>query len=247
LDFLPYARVDRIGGARSVSEIIVDSEPQAGWLAPYRVTIIPRDSIGLQCDDLSSILELLGDVTIARLEIAFDFPLDSKVDVEFVERFALFGRSRSRHPRDETMYASYGSRVGAKYVRAYAREFLRIELELHSLDLRRLGITDMFQFHKLADLLPGRYIMFAKIDHAKLAKLLRRTGLNANERERIQNTVLQKEKNLSCALKYLRREVKLKSTRRLLIPLGINCVVQNALRDWAKHWPKKPFAPGEPG
>ncbi len=87
-----YGLVTRLKGMKSVREINVQHGPNKPWLAPCRITIIPRDASGVVVQDFQSILELLPDFKIVLMEVAFDFPLDSVVDVDYVRKHFLSGK-----------------------------------------------------------------------------------------------------------------------------------------------------------
>jgi hypothetical protein len=52
----------------------IESQRRVGWIAPYRVTLIADDKIGLLPGQVFSVLELLpGRFKLTLVEIAFDF------------------------------------------------------------------------------------------------------------------------------------------------------------------------------
>jgi hypothetical protein len=238
-DFTPYGWVSRIMGTGSIREVVIHYDRRASWLAMARVTIIARDRFGLQFADVCSIFELLSDPQIIDVELAFDFPIDSIVDVNYVERHAIFGKSQSRNVGQNPLYSSYGRRVGSKFVRSYAKSELachRIEFSFHRRDLQRFEIKDIFDVPKLAAILP-RHVFFGRLSHKKLLQQLRLKGFSATEQQRILRGVKAVQWNLCQTLRYLRRTARLKNTRRLLVPLDeVNRAVLVALKKWAAEW-----------
>jgi hypothetical protein len=239
-DFIPYQWLARITATGSIREVVVQYHQQARWLAPARVIIIARDALGLQFADLCSIFELLADPKIIDIEIALDFPIDSIVDVNYVERHAIFGRSEPRNVGQNPLYSNYGRRVGSKFVRSYAKSELschRVEFSFHRRDLQRFGIKSLFDFHKFIDILP-RHILFAQLSEQKLLQqLLRRKSFGVTKQQKIRRGVKAVQGNQCQTLRYLRRTARLKNTRRLLVPLDeTNRVVLEAVKKWSTEW-----------
>jgi hypothetical protein len=67
-----YGIAQPIAGTGTVREIIIEHDRKTPWVAPFRLTITPKDC-GLECADLAAILELLPTFEIMVLEIALDF------------------------------------------------------------------------------------------------------------------------------------------------------------------------------
>ena len=238
-DFVSYGWVARIAGINSIREVMIYSDRQAKWLAPAKIIVIARDALGLQFPDMCSIFELLTEPQIIDVELACDFATDSIVDVKFVEKHALFGKSRPRNVGTNPLYSSYGRRVGTKFVRSYFKPELncqRVEFSFHLRDLARFGIKDIFNLHKLGVVLP-RHIWFARLSPQKLQQKLYRDGFSIEKQQAILCEAEKLEGNLCQTLKYLRRTARLKNTRRLLVPLDdINRVVLAAISKWAAEW-----------
>jgi hypothetical protein len=243
-----YRFVRRIRGTGSVSEVVIEFEPTASWFAPFRITIIPRDKTGLQYGDLRLILELLPGAELKVLEVAWDFPSDCVVDLDYVRQFGLFG-STWMEPGTNPYHDKWGN-VGSKVVRAYFKwetfQF-RIELELHVRLLRKLGIKDVFDFQKLVAALIPDHIHFATLNETKLVRALHRSGLSAAERPSVRRRVKQKARtSLWSAKRYLTEKARLKNTQRLLVPvLDMNRAIRKALEKLVAQWPTRPAQLGK--
>jgi hypothetical protein len=235
-----YRTATPIKGTGSIRDVIIESAPAKPYYPRYRVVIQPRDVSGLEAQALASILERLTNPKIQLVEVAFDFPFDSIVDTEFVERYGVFGKSNPRRVGQIPAYDSWGGRKGPKFVKSYFKPEIsghRVELEFHASDLQRCHITDPFHFQRFATLLPGHHIFFGRIDHQMLRRRLFHQGFSADQMREIPARVKNLEWNLSAALNYLRRDVDLKNVRRILVPVDeVNFAVQEALEKWATAW-----------
>jgi hypothetical protein len=243
-----YALAQPIHGTGSVKSIVIEHRRRAGWFAPFRITVIPRDATGLREEDLRTILELLTDPTFSLLEIAFDFPIWSVIDVDYVRRFGLFGKTWSPAGWNPT-HQKYGGTRGSKIVKVYAKweiDALRVELELRSRFLRRHGITDIFDFGRLAEILVGRHIYFGRMNTDKLIERLQK--FRSAKQQNILEHVANGARSLWETLRYLRQKVGLENTRRLLTPIHeVNRVIDEASLAWAGQWPKTPARLGAQG
>jgi hypothetical protein len=245
-----YGLVRRIRCTGGIREITVEYQRSSHWADPFRITIIPRHRAWLQFEDLNAILQLLPNFKFVVIEVAFDFPVTSIVDVRFVEEHALFGRSWPRFVGINPLHDSWGTRKAAKFVRSYARfatDFHRIELELHSRFLRQHRIDDIQDFPRLVALLVPNHIQFARLDQRRLIEQLRRKGLGSRERQNVVEQLQDREEDCLCnLLKYLRRRVQLKNVRRLLNPVDeITRVIREAIDKWARTWSPTPAALGK--
>jgi hypothetical protein len=235
-----YRAATRIRGIRSIHKVSVEHKPAKPCYPRCRVVIEPRDSVGLQPADLAAILECLREPKIQLVEVAFDFPADSVVDTEFIENYAVFGKSKPHRVGQTPAYDSWGSRKGSKFVKSYFKGEIfahRLEIESHAPDLKKYGIAGLADFPKFATELPEQHIFFYRIDYQALAERLINEGFPAEEARNIQRRVRNLEWNLCAALNYLRREVRLTNVRRILIGLDdVNDVVREAAEKWAAEW-----------
>ncbi len=243
-----YRFARRIRGTGSISEVVIEFGPKASWFAPFRVTVIPRDKTGLQYGDLRLILELLPGVELKILEVAWDFPSDCVVDLDYVRRFGLFG-STWMQPGTNPYHDKWGN-VGSKIVRAYFKwdtyQF-RIELELHVQLLRKLGISDVFDFQKLVAALIPDHIDFSQFDDGKLAHALDLSGLRLDIRRSVLKRAKQKaQTSLWGAKRYLREEAHLENRQRVLVPVPeMNLALRKALEKLVAQWPARPARLGK--
>jgi hypothetical protein len=243
-----YRLAQRFRGTGSIREFVIEYDRTASWFAPFRITIIPRDKTGLKYGDFRLILELLPGVELKVLEVAWDFPSDCVVDLDYVRRFGLFG-STWMEPGSNPYHDKWGG-VGSKIVRAYLKwetfQF-RIELELHVQLLRKLGISDVFDFRKLVAALVPDHIDFSQLDETKLARALHRSGLSLAERLSVLKRAEQKAQvSLWSAKRYLTEKAHLKNTDRLLVPVPeMNRAVREALEKLVAQWPVRPAQLGK--
>jgi len=235
-----YRTATSITGTGSVRKVSVEHKPAKRCYPACRVVIEPRDSVRLQPADLALILERLSEPKFQLVEVAFDFPADSVVDTEFIENYAVFGKSKPHRVGQVPAYDSWGSRKGSKFVKSYFKGEIfahRVEIESHAPDLEKYGIIGVADFSKFATTLPEHQIFFGRIDHQALADRLVSEGFSAEEARKIQRRVRNLEWSLCAALNYLRREVGLTNVRRILIELDdMNDIVRDALEKWATKW-----------
>lgn len=245
-----YGFVRRIRCTGGIREIAVEYQRRSHWADPFRITIIPRHRAGLQFEDLNAVLQFLPNFKFVVIEVAFDFPITSIVDVRFVEEHALFGRSWPRFVGINPLHDSWGTRKAAKFVRSYARfdtDYHRVELELHSRFLRQHRIDDIQDFPRLVKILVPNHIHFAQLDQRRLIEQLRRNGMDSRKRQNVVEQLQDREEDCLCdLLKYLRRRVLLKNVRRLLNPVDeINRAIREAIDKWARTWPPAPAGSGK--
>jgi hypothetical protein len=239
-----YRRAQPICGTGSVEEVLVEYERTAPWFPHFRITVVPRDTTGLQEQDLRSILEMLHDFKIAILEVAWDFPAGSLMDLDYSRRFGIFGKTWLRPSRwGNPFHERWGTT--SKIVRAYFKLEIfkfRVELQLNSKFLRKHGINDIFDFRKLPGILLPNHMEFAKLDEDKLIRALRRASLSREEQRRVFARTTQKaETRLWEALRYLRKAAHLENARRLLVSMhDSNRVVREALEKLVAEWPASP-------
>jgi len=194
-----------------------EQEPRDLWNQPYRLAT-PYAGVG-------------------SVEVALDFPVRSVVDINLVEQQGVFGKSRARRVGRFPTYASWGGHAGSKLVKAYVREWLRLELEFHGRDLRHNHIDAVVDFPKFAQIIPGQHLFFGRIDENRLLPALRRNNLSAAEISAIRKRISELQWSLVHMLDFLRKEVGLRNTRRLLEPnRQLNRIVREALDAWALNW-----------
>jgi hypothetical protein len=247
-DFLPYERMTRFVSTTSIHEMFVLTERQSHRLAGCKITMIAEDQRGLQFEDVCGVLELLPDVRLTLVEIAWDFSPDSVVDGAFIRKHALFGKSRRRRVAEIRGYDSWGSRRGRqKFVRSYDKQEIRaqrLEIQVLAGLLEKLGISDIFNFQHLAKLLPD-HLMFANFDKQNVIARLRNNGFSATETIHLIEKLDDHWDDLYAQCRVLHKIAKMTNIRRAMLPLPENKLLEEALRDWLTKWPAAPARLGE--
>jgi hypothetical protein len=240
--FHAYRRVAWFHHKFSGMKICIESEPLKGWLAHYAVTMFADDNMGLRRHHVFSLLEIMPGATLTLIELAFDFCLTTEINREFVRRYATFGKSR-RVADQNPVRDRWGSPKGTKMAKSYCKwenASHRVELVFRPRFLRHHKIKDVFDFARFVQLLPKRHLYFARLDTPKLLRALENKGLTEVEHQTVLCRISELESDLCATLRYLRRNVGLKNTQRLLVPLAINNAVRAALERWAAQWPTTP-------
>lgn len=243
-DFLPYGRISRFENKQTGAKFWVYASPQMRHLPKFRISYFPDDGLGLQPQEILSVLQFTEQSRIVRMEIAFDFGAVTGIKASDVRRSFVSGKCQAHSVREKTE-DQWGCRNGSKFIRSYFKRQIgahRVELQLNGRFLRgkKNQIDDVFQFHRFPQLLPGSHFYFAKIDQQKLIHHLRTRGFEVKRIFRILKNVVAREEDLCSALNYLRRSVGLTNVNRLMGPLPANQLAQMALADWAARWPKRP-------
>lgn len=132
--------------------------------------------------------------------------------------------------------------MNQKFVRSYTKEEVqahRLEFQLGSQFLQKLGISDIFDFQRLKGLIPG-HLLFVKLDEQKVIARLRGAGFSAQRTIQIIQKLHDHDDDLYAQCAVLHKSAGLKNLRRLLVPLPENQLVLNALEEWAAGWPTAP-------
>lgn len=235
-DFLPYGRIARFRGTNTGSTFWLYYQRLGERLSDYRVAFYPDDQAGLQFEEMSSVIENAKGIQIARLEVAFDFGRNTCVDSRFIRKCFISGKCKPESAN------TWGRRNGTKFIRSYFKREIgahRLELQLNWRFLRTHKIDDLFDISRLAKLLPGRHVLLAQIDDAKVIAHLRRDW-TTEEALAILKQVHSLEGDLLAQLGLLREVGHLKNTRRLLKVLPINQRITEAMKEWAAQWPTAP-------
>jgi hypothetical protein len=247
-DFLPHRRLTRFSSTTSIREMVVLTERQSLRLPPCRITMIAEDQRGLQFADVCGVLELLPDAKTVLVEIAWDFSPDSVADGAFIRAHALFGKSRRRRVAEIRGYDSWGSRRGRKqFVRSYDKPEIRahrLEIQLLAGLLEKLGISDIFDFQQLTQLLPD-HVVFAKFDEQSVIARLRNNRFSATKTIHLIEKLDDHSDDLYAQCHVLHRFARMTNIRRAMLPLRENQLLEEALRDWLKKWPAAPARLGQ--
>lgn len=236
-DFLPYGRIARYRSTKTQSKVWVYYNPRIRNLANCRIGLFPDDSTGLLPQEVASVLENVMHPVVAKLEVSTDFGISTGVDAPYIRRHFISGKC-TPDGADQ-----WGRRTGTKFIRSYFKKEIgahRLELQLNWRFLRTNSINTIFDFPKLAELLPVHHIWFARIDDLKVVERLRKTRA-AKRTVKILKKVNEAEGDLHAQLQILKR-AGVTNTRRLLAPLEINRVATQALEKWARLWPSSPVS-----
>jgi hypothetical protein len=122
---------------------------------------------------------------------------------------------------------------------------VNVSLNLRPRFLRYYRINGPFDFHKLVKILPRHHVYFARFNKQKLIKRLQRMGLSQKRQREVVAMVEVMDGDLWATLNYLREDVQIKNTRRLLDPMPTNKLVLEALETWAAQWPTAPTRLGK--
>jgi hypothetical protein len=210
-------------------------------LQPYMpeaiVTISPADKAPyLRRSELESLLAMLTEPHFLKIEVAHDFQGGSVVTAPFADKHLLVGKSVKKENPAHPGTINYGSRRSPVFTRCYWKQTIaayRIEIELHASWIKKNGIAAPADFLRLPQLVCGRHIAFYKIDPLKLTAALTRMGAQVAPTLR---KVIARQHDLQHALHFLRHDVGLENTLRVLTPLATNVRVKRAHMDWAHGW-----------
>lgn len=237
-----YAQAQWFRRLDSKMRFCLYSRPVHGYLAQYKVVLYADDRTGLLPSEVFGVLEVMPITRMLMLELAFDFSIATGVNSDFVLGWTLFGKSQRDLSMQNAWGDWWGTRKSGKRVKSYFKHQVwgqRVEFRMRRKFLALHGIRDVFDFWKFRALLPERHFLFATIDEQKLIVQLRRTR-RAVETLRILRELNARDRDLTAQMNFLRRDVRLKNTRRLLIPHPLNRVVQRALGEFTAMWPTAP-------
>ena len=142
-------------------------------------------------------------------------------------------RADRMHERPDDGSLRYGGRKSDKLVRCYPKKELgtyRVEVELHSGLLGRLGITDGQDVGDAARAIHPKHVSFADLDWKKLQLYLARTKIP--NQQSILKGALKRATSIRRVTRYLGRR-GIPNVYRFLVPLKINKTVEHALEKWA--------------
>ena len=225
-----YSRVRKFRCTHDNSHVDVQYRPARPWCRPLRIKLTADDRTGITPTQVQAVLGSCLDQRPSLVELAFDFPFQSGVDDEYVRQHARFGKSRLRQDRGGTGQLRYGSRSSPKLVRCYWKRNLRcyrVELELHSALLRKIGLIDVHEWGRLYRLVPS-HLSFEAISWRKLGRHLRRK-FGQHDDALLQETRRRAENSLASAMRFLRRKGIL-NPHRFLYALRVNEEVKVAMR-----------------
>jgi hypothetical protein len=237
--FQPYGQAQWFHSTRNEAKFTIESDRRERFLDPFKITFFADDIDGLLPEQVFSVLELMPSFRMTMVELAFDFM--RAMDRRRVRREGLFGKSRPIPSVGSTDY--WGTRKGMKRVQCYFKldvQAFRVELEMHSRFLRYYKIRTPFDFKKLVDVLPARHIYFGKFNNQKVARRIVHMGLSATRRQDALKMIARMRNDLWATLNFLRGDLDMKNTRRLVDGSPINRDVLSALNAWISKWPVRP-------
>lgn len=237
-----YSEVRRFYCDGGIREIAIEHKRTVGYVPAFQIALEPRFQGGWTFADLKSVLGLLRTYKLNKVEVAFDFPIGSIIDLQFLQKYGLFGKTPPRYLAVNPVHDSWGGRKAMKFVRLYARlenDTVRAELEVHSRMLRQHGINTPEDFPQLIELLVRKHILFTRLNKEKLVKHLRRKEFTEGRIKSILQQVRDKDECLWDAKRYLSKRVKLKNIHRHLAHLSeVNQIVREAAERWVVEWRK---------
>jgi hypothetical protein len=77
-----YSFARRITGLGILHDSTVEYSPTNGYAPPIRLNLIPRSSTGFTWRDFQAIAGALPNYEIVTMEVAWNFPIESEVDVQ---------------------------------------------------------------------------------------------------------------------------------------------------------------------
>jgi hypothetical protein len=95
-DIPTYARCREYRSTGDHTQIFWQYERRCPWLAPWKITLIADDRLGLSAADVWSVVRHCRAYRILIVELALDFSGPSPVNTPFVRRYGVFGKSRRR-------------------------------------------------------------------------------------------------------------------------------------------------------
>jgi hypothetical protein len=232
-----YTQLTRLYNPSSGTSASIRFRPTGTLLAPLKTTLIANDATGLTAPELREIVEAFdGKHRITSAEFAFDFHPNAGIDVSFVRRFGLFGKSRPKKDPQFPNQQRYGSRKSRRFVRCYWKKELgifRVEVQISSRWYRESNKCDRTMWGLAALPIFPNDLFFARFDWEALDTFLTRFG----PRYRIVFDEAKKRSgSIHKLLHYLRVEAGIGTADRFLRPLKINIEIARAWRSWARDF-----------
>jgi hypothetical protein len=230
----PYSRLRKLRHAQTGTH--VEIRYRAYWAHVYRAKLIVRAKTGsdLPCEEIIALLKVFPKWDLILMEVAFDFPIGSKVNRDYVQLHAKFGKSRvlTIPGQGDTLY--FGEREAPKLVRAYRKEELscfRVELELHARLIKKLRLQHFQSISQLASLLVPDHIRFVRLDFEKLKEFCTRRGISHEVVKRAKAAT-----SLHGRFDILKVGGISQNLYRFLIPLRQNDLLRRALQDFVSRY-----------
>lgn len=228
-----YGRCRQYQSRSSETKIFWQYQRQAPWLADWRITLVGDDRTGLLLHHLEEVLRHCAQHRLLMLELALDFPTNCRIDLDFMERHALFGKSRPSKFAYQGQVV-YGGRRSAKRIHCYKKPEVhayRLEVQFNSRLLRATGLERVGDLAVLPRLVL-KHVRFVHIDWRKLQRYLQCHIEIKHSRKVIAKTKSRAE-SIHAAMSYL-RDQGVRNTHRYLLPLKINTEIKAAVHRWTK-------------
>jgi hypothetical protein len=228
-----YRRVAEHANPHSGTRLFIQYGTELPGLAPFKGTIIPQDDQVLSREEIQQVVGQFSAYRLLLLEVAFNFPPASGIDLDFVRRFGLFGKSRPNPLRLLEHGALYGSRKGSKLIRAYNKielDVLRVEVEVHSAWLRHFGIATLRDIRKVPESLFPKHIRFVNVNWSALSRHLSRRGLSSAH---IMQQAKHRSDSIHAVMEFLRNS-GVHNPHRFLLTVAPSREIFKSLKNWAR-------------
>lgn len=231
-----YARAAEYTDIELGARVFLQHEPQLPTLPPFKATLVPNDQRLLGAEILERVADPFDSYRFSLLEIALDFSRASGINLAFVTRHTVFGKSQPASSRSYVGRAVYGGRKASKYVRCYRKTELdsfRIELEFHSAWLRQSGVRELHDLTKMPNLVCPSHIRFVRIDLVRLREHLLRRGCDA---DKIIGRMMAHSYSIQQAMQFLRTSARVHNVHRFLLTTAPTHLVLLSLKAWARQF-----------
>jgi hypothetical protein len=229
-----YRRVAEYVNLGSGTQLFLQYQPtKPPSLVPFKGTLVPHDQCGLSSEEIQQVVGQFKTYRFLLIEAAFDFPLRSGIDLKFVRRFGVFGKSRPNHLRLLKHGALYGSRKGSKLVRVYNKRelnVLRVEVEIHSACLRHFRIATLRDLRRLPQALFPKHLLFVDVNWMALHKHLSRRGMRSGH---IVQQAKDRSNSIHAVMDFLRNS-GVHNPHRFLLTVAPSREIFQSLKNWAR-------------
>jgi hypothetical protein len=230
-----YAEVSRLTKPETGTQIEISLCPRFGYLKQALLHLIANDATGLSHSETNQVLECGDFLHMNLVELALDFASGSGIDLAFVRRHLIAGKSQIHRLCSHPPMTYYGSKRSPKHLRCYQKERLnafRVEFELRREWLRKRKIFHPDDLPRLPVLLDHSHFRFVRINWGAVRRRLdgmpRWSDLVFEMAEKMGS-------ELHSVLAWL-RAWGVTNVQEFLLPLNETQIATRAIRLWAKHW-----------
>jgi hypothetical protein len=234
--FVAYGRVREYVNSTTGTRVFLQYQPRRRGLPPFKITLISNDRNILSRLEIEGVLKSFANYRLLLLETTFDFHPHSGIDLTFVRRHALFGKSRRKRSRLYPHSELYGCRKAEKLARCYWKQeanAFRVEIELHSAWLRRYGILTLKDLRKLPCALFPNHIRLVDVDWAALRSYLSARRLNSSV---IIEQAKARGESIHAVLGFLRNPIGVPNMHRFLITVPPSHEIFQSLKNWSRKF-----------